>query len=565
MQGVTSLHTSVSSVSAIQLLRAIDADLQQAYRQISTGYRNDAASDNAAYWSIATTVRSDRKAISAIGDALNVSTAVADVAYSALEQTLKALDEFRVKVVTAQEPGVDRFKVQSELEQLKDHIASIYQSSSFTGQNWLLANERSNLRDLHGLPLELPFSYSRSGEGDVSLDHKRLDLSEIVLVNFGGGGALQKDPFTADELVGSVTEAVSNRSDLGIEVFAMTDAVILEGSEEIRFDIAIDETIARSVVISKSTIDLALGTSSGVIPDSDSYLRVLNRAFLDAGISPNVVAVHVALAGIPSETAIGIETRETSGGNPSSVFVNNVSDGSGNNAGGLASAPLYQYAGGFARGTLTFVEPIRLGDGTTFTFDVAISNDIPQTKTVTQELLASALGSMDATISSAADLATVLQAAMPGLGVTISSNSTQVVFEIDPLVHPERGWRSSIYLSSLQLQKTTITGGVDFDLVDVDITTSGVDIDNYIQGLDIMLTKVTSAAAIVGAASKSIKTQTMIVEETLRALDQGVGRLVDADLDEISARLVALQTKSQIAHAGLNLSNNETFALALLV
>ncbi|MGO7624152.1 flagellin, partial [Rhizobium ruizarguesonis] len=41
----------------------MNSNLETTQNSVSTGYRVDKASDNAAYWSIATTMRSDNKAL----------------------------------------------------------------------------------------------------------------------------------------------------------------------------------------------------------------------------------------------------------------------------------------------------------------------------------------------------------------------------------------------------------------------------------------------------------------------------------------------------------------------
>ncbi len=47
------------------------------------------ASDNAAYWSIATTMRSDRQALSTVADALGLGAATVDVANQGMKGAIK--------------------------------------------------------------------------------------------------------------------------------------------------------------------------------------------------------------------------------------------------------------------------------------------------------------------------------------------------------------------------------------------------------------------------------------------------------------------------------------------
>ena len=80
---MTSINTNTSAMTALQSLSAINSSLDQTQNRISTGYRVGAASDNAAYWSIATTMRSDNKALGAVEDALKVLKRLSD------DETLK--------------------------------------------------------------------------------------------------------------------------------------------------------------------------------------------------------------------------------------------------------------------------------------------------------------------------------------------------------------------------------------------------------------------------------------------------------------------------------------------
>ncbi len=69
---MTSIMTNAAAMAALQTLRTIDGNLETTQNKISSGYRVQTASDNAAYWSIATTMRSDNKALSTVSDALGL-------------------------------------------------------------------------------------------------------------------------------------------------------------------------------------------------------------------------------------------------------------------------------------------------------------------------------------------------------------------------------------------------------------------------------------------------------------------------------------------------------------
>ncbi|MCJ8149425.1 flagellin N-terminal helical domain-containing protein [Shinella sedimenti] len=134
---MSSILTNTSAMSALQTLRTINNDMETTQGRISSGQRVGAASDNAAYWSIATTMRSDNAALSAVQDALGLGAAKVDTAYAGVEAAIDVVKEIKAKLVTATEQGVDKVKVQEEVKQLQEQLKSIGSGAAFNGENWL--------------------------------------------------------------------------------------------------------------------------------------------------------------------------------------------------------------------------------------------------------------------------------------------------------------------------------------------------------------------------------------------------------------------------------------------
>ncbi len=132
-----SIITNSAAKAALGTLRSISNDMDQTQGRVTTGYRVGTASDDAAYWSIARTMKSDDKALSAVQDALNLGAATIDIAYTGLSASIDVVDEIKAKLVAASEPGVDKEKVNKEITQLKDQLVAIAKSSTFNDVNWL--------------------------------------------------------------------------------------------------------------------------------------------------------------------------------------------------------------------------------------------------------------------------------------------------------------------------------------------------------------------------------------------------------------------------------------------
>lgn len=134
---MTSILTNNAAMAALQTLRGVNDSLKDTQGRVSSGYRVEKAADNAAYWSIATTMRSDNLALSAVSDALGLGAAKVDTAYAAMDSALDVVSEIKAKIVAATEKGVDKTKIQQELDQLQEQLLSIAQSASFSGENWV--------------------------------------------------------------------------------------------------------------------------------------------------------------------------------------------------------------------------------------------------------------------------------------------------------------------------------------------------------------------------------------------------------------------------------------------
>jgi flagellin len=165
-------------MAALNTLRSISADMEKTQNNISTGYRVSDAADNAAYWSIATTMRSDNKALSTVQDALGFAAAKTDTAYTGLNSAIDVVTEIKAKLVAAREPGVDKLKINSELTELKNQLVSISESASFSGQNWLYNDD-----NVANGSVEMVGSFNRASDNTVSVGLLTFDTSTSTLVD----------------------------------------------------------------------------------------------------------------------------------------------------------------------------------------------------------------------------------------------------------------------------------------------------------------------------------------------------------------------------------------------
>jgi flagellin len=87
-----------------------------------------------------------------------------------------------------------------------------------------------------------------------------------------------------------------------------------------------------------------------------------------------------------------------------------------------------------------------------------------------------------------------------------------------------------------------------------DVTT----LNSYISGADAAIKEMTDAASSLGATKSRISLQQDFVKSLMDALDRGVGTLVDADMNQESTRLQALQIQQQLGVQALSIANSST-------
>ena len=140
----SSLLTNTAAMTALQTLRSVSNSLQTTENRISSGFRVATASDNSAYWSIATSMRADNAALSAVSDSLGLSAATVDTEYTALTAVIgsdgnSGLTKLQALLVEAKTAGIDRNKIQSEITQIQQDMKNTAGAATFNGVNWISA------------------------------------------------------------------------------------------------------------------------------------------------------------------------------------------------------------------------------------------------------------------------------------------------------------------------------------------------------------------------------------------------------------------------------------------
>jgi flagellin len=262
---MSSINTNVAAMTALQTLTQTNKQLTETQGRISTGYRVAEASDNAAYWSIATSMRSDNAALSTVQDALGLGAATVDIAYTGINSAIKVVDQIKSKLVAARQPGVDRNKIQSEITELQAQLRGISDSASFSGENWLSVDSSAGN---YNATKSIVSSFSRSA-GTVIIGTISIDLGNLKLFDANDqSGILDSQSTTTN---GGVTYSVAGSTD-AVDVSTLTDSSNdLADLEEIIG--VVDSTIS-----SMTDAATSLGASKARIGIQQDFVKALMNA-----------------------------------------------------------------------------------------------------------------------------------------------------------------------------------------------------------------------------------------------------------------------------------------------
>jgi flagellin len=210
---MSSINTNLAAMTALQTLNHTNDEMLEVQNRVSTGLRVATAADNAAYWSIATTMKSDNMAVSTVQDALGLGAATADVAVTAMNSAIDTVSEIKRKLVAARAPGLDRVKIQSEISALQTQLANIADAAVFSGQNWLSTDATGPASR------SIVSSFSRDSAGQITIGTIVVDVvgtSGTLLFDTSGGGGGILDQTRTVTSGGSYTVA-------SLDISALTD------------------------------------------------------------------------------------------------------------------------------------------------------------------------------------------------------------------------------------------------------------------------------------------------------------------------------------------------------
>lgn len=133
--------------------------------------------------------------------------------------------------------------------------------------------------------------------------------------------------------------------------------------------------------------------------------------------------------------------------------------------------------------------------------------------------------------------------------------------DITVLSSLDRDATGSVTAANITVASVDFEAGLDLTTVDV---SSAAAADTSLAAIEALIQTSVDGAAALGASQKRISDQSDFVSKLSDAMKSGIGALVDADMEEASARLQALQVQQQLATQSLSIANQAPNAILSL-
>ncbi|AWB22076.1 flagellin [Methylobacterium currus] len=591
---MTSLLTNNAAMIALTTIKSINNRLDVTSNRVSTGQRVSAASDNAAYWSIATTVRTDNTSLSAIKDSLGLGSSAVDTAYNGLNAIIADLRNIRAKLQSALTPGVDRAKVQAEISAIQSKMKATADSSNAGGLNWLSVDLTSTGRP-DGATQKVVAGFSRDANGNITFSTVNIDVDAIKLYAATAGAAVA-EPATAALVVGSTALAGTSAFSGGTADFATATAGM---TKQVSLVIDLGGGASATIQLDKDTLkssvkDLAAVTIGELLAAINNQIAASGPAKLGGKVIAGLdSAGRLTLTTVATGAAVSLKVGMADPTDAAKFTAADIGFGASSGAVLTASGTVLTASRDYAPVNVFIPERITLVEYSNGVYlrNHIISLDIKQyTRAGTAvssyprrlsaddaiTMINRQLGSQGGGITAGLVNGRIVfngAAAGPNISLGIdhnmSSGANSFGFDLEQTaagtdVATATGTAATTTAAKGILDTNTGTyassGGGSYSVANFDISTlvgsSGdADVSAILTMVDKAITKVTDAGTKLGASKTQIDGQKSFVDTLMKVNNRTIGTLVDADIEEESMKLKALQTQQQLAVQSLSIAN----------
>ncbi|MHA7887317.1 flagellin N-terminal helical domain-containing protein [Roseicyclus sp.] len=500
---MSSILTNNSAMVALQTLKSVNSNLQKTQGEISTGKSVATARDNSAVWAISKVMESDVKGFKGIADSLSLGESTVAVARNAAETVTDLLTEIKGKVVAAQEENVDRAKIQTDIVALRDQISSVVNAAQFNGLNLVKGTDDVNILS----------SLERSGDGTVTAANITVARRDLTTTagTYGNG----------DSLAGNITSSAASIDSTG-------------AANDLELTFAGSATDNLVVTLNGTTFTQAFDT------DAATTVGALRSQINQAGLTGIAAGGSGAVLELANTNSFDNFAVSWDSGSTNTVAVTN----NGNSADDATAAT------GTGNATLVYrAEEVvlsnaaKVNEGDSYRITVN-GNDYDYIAGKGENMADVARG-----LKTAID-----NGAETGVSTRVVQDATtdewKVLVDYDG---SDATAGATMSLSDAGQEGGVASGGL-FGLDNIDATTDA-GADAALDNIETLIQNSIDSAAAFGSAEGRIETQSNFVSKLMDSLKAGIGALVDADMEEASARLQALQVQQQLATQSLSIAN----------
>ena len=116
----------------------------------------------------------------------------------------------------------------------------------------------------------------------------------------------------------------------------------------------------------------------------------------------------------------------------------------------------------------------------------------------------------------------------------------------------DRDAAGTVTASNITVASVDFEAGLDLTTIDVSTAAAA---DTSLAAIETLIQSAVDGTAALGASQKRVEDQGNFVSKLTDAMKSGIGALVDADMEEASARLQALQVQQQLGVQSLSIAN----------
>ena len=116
----------------------------------------------------------------------------------------------------------------------------------------------------------------------------------------------------------------------------------------------------------------------------------------------------------------------------------------------------------------------------------------------------------------------------------------------------DRDAAGAVTASNITVSAVYFEAGLDLTTIDVSTSAAA---DTSLAAIEALIQTAVDGTAALGASQKRVEDQGNFVSKLTDAMKSGIGALVDADMEEASARLQALQVQQQLGVQSLSIAN----------